>query len=261
MRQAFDEAAAWSLVSELELDVEREPLRIPLAPLSLALVEGRSQLECERRSRSLAAEAWTAELAGTTHDALVALSEQLKLQVHRIAEALDDLRRPPGQSLVARAVLDRIAIELAREAQTDTRWLASLEHELREEEAPEERLRIVLQVVRGVANVIDIPDDELRAAIVRSAPLAGSGLEADADAAARALARQLATPTRRQQVREWLVGLAGALRDELPLLSRQLARVAAEPAPEDPGEDWAWTTAVVGLVTARGPAIAPGRSC
>jgi hypothetical protein len=257
---AFDENAAWSLVSDLELAIDREGLRIPLASLSLALAEGRSELECERRSRRLTAEAWTTELAGATHDALLALSDELKRQLRWIADALDDLRRPPGESLVARAVLDRIAIELAREAQTDTRWLASLEHELRDADGTEERLRIVLQVVRGAANVLDVCDDELRAAIVRSAPRAGSGLEMNADGAARALARQLATPARRRGVRDWVDGLANALRDELPLLSRELTELAAESEATDAADDRAWTSAVVGLV-ARGRGIAAGSSC
>ncbi len=252
----LSEEEAWTVAEELDVDgFDIEPLREPLAPLLLAILENRPPSELERISRRTARKIWNDELAQETRTSLHVLRALLMLRLRHVDAALSELERPVERNRMARATIDRLAMELVREAEAETFQLAAVEEELRNA-SPAERRAVVLPLSGAVAGNVGIDPHEAGEAAARfleSFPDEWSARPAAADHAAHWLARTLATDERRARMRAELAELAQAA-SGLPLLAAELEGLLDEPVAEDAAEDDLWVNLVVAL--AGTPALA-----
>ena len=233
---------AHEVVALLPLDVGLEPYRERLTPLAQATLRGSPRRMIERCRASVLPDVWDARLEKAVGDGLA--------RVRRLVEAAEqDLERGARASRVASAVVDRVLFELLEHHDRNVAALEAMEEELRRA-PPADRPRCAQRAARGAGTWTRIPRNEIRAALVRvSRAAVGRGLDrADAvDETIRDFARLLATDERRAAARAWVSEMAAVHAEPFPLLSHELARLAAESPPTDAGADTLWLEACFGI--------------
>ncbi len=151
-----------------------------------------------------------------------------------------DLAAGPHGSLLARAVIEQGAFELAHGDLHPFHCLLCIEERL--VATPEgERRSAVLRVAGIAGRVAGVPPGELRSAIAATA----------ADPARGDVAAVLATDERRRLVRSWLENLARLGSRSVPTLSAELGAVVRGPLPAV-ADDEVWREAVLGLTVTLG---------
>lgn len=241
---AMDLNEAHQVAALLPLDLALEPYRQRLTPLAQATLEGSPRRLIERRRALVLPDVWDARLETAVTEGVARLRGFLDA-------AEEDLRRGPRASRLAAAVVDRVLFELLEDHDRNVAALAALEAELREV-PPADRARCAQRAARGAGTWARIPRNEIRAALIRVSRVAvGRGLDRpDAvDESVRHLARLLATDERRAAARAWVSEMAAGHAEPFPLLSHELATLAAEPPPADAGDDAVWLETCFGIAT------------
>jgi hypothetical protein len=154
-------------------------------------------------------------------------------QLLSAAEA--DLAAGPRGSLLAKAVVQQGAFELAQGELLPFHCLLCVEERLTATPQSERR-PVALRVARIAGRVVDVAPTDLRSAIAAVA----------ADPARGDVAAVLATDDRRRAVRSWLENLAQLGVESVPTLSAELGAVVRGPLPAV-GDDHAWREAIFGL--------------
>jgi hypothetical protein len=179
---------------------------------------------------------WQNELREDLERAL-AESAQEAPHIRKVLHAAQaDLAGGPRRSRFARAVVEQAAHELAFAELQPVHCILCVEERLWRT-PPEERAAVALRVARCASRIADVPQEELRAALVKGA----LGSE-DRNAAVA-----VATDARRETVREWLRRLAELGEKSVPTLAGELRTLAAVPLPPA-DDDVVWRETVAGLV-------------
>ena len=240
---ALPQLDATQIAAAVPLDIELEPYRERLTPLAMAVLQGASRREIERRRDVVAADVWDDRLHASTKRGLGVLRAELQRKLSMLDLAVEDIQRGARRSALIGSLVDRVLAELLDHNDENLRALEELNGELDSLPAQERPWRAAF-AARGAASVTGIPPNEIRAAVTRAAVAAQRGAAA---AAALVIARGLATPTRRAAARDWVRALADGSREHVPALAAELLALAASPLPADPADDPIWVQACIGL--------------
>jgi len=224
------ENEAWELTFFVGLEWSDDD-RTVLGPLSdAALVFAKTDAVAEPIIDML----WEDGLREDLERALAKAAERNAFVARMRSAAEADLAGGPRSSLLARAVVEQGAFELAYADLHPLQCLLCVEELLRA--APEgDRQSAAIRVARIATRVAAVPPDELRAAVAGAA-----------DPARRDLAAVLATDERRRAVRSWLGNLAELGAQSVPTLSAELGAAVRGPLPAV-ADDQVWRETVLGL--------------
>jgi len=237
----LDRDSAHELAAAIKLEVPLDSYRDRLAPLARATLSGAARSEIDKQMRIVVADVWD----GPLRDAATSAIGRLRAIIEK---AEGELAGSAGGRL-AEAMVDRVLFELLEHTDRNFEAMQELEHEVAAA-APGRRADVARRAARGAGIATSIPRNEIRAAIVRvsrAAAARGFDQEDAADAGARQLARLLATEKRRQAARDWVAQLARINAGPFPVLAEELQRLAAAPAPKDPGHDPIWLETCLGI--------------
>jgi hypothetical protein len=104
--------AAWTLVQQLDLELDLEPLAPSLRALADAIVEDVSADRLERLSAATAAAAWDGDLRASVDAALERRQTALRDALAVTDAARAEVALPADESALARAVVDLAALRL-----------------------------------------------------------------------------------------------------------------------------------------------------
>jgi hypothetical protein len=104
--------AAWTLVQELDLELDLDPRAPSLRALADAIVDGVPAAELERLSAAAAAAAWDGGLRSAVGAALVQRHAALQGALAVVEAAQAELALPVADSALPRAVVDLAALRL-----------------------------------------------------------------------------------------------------------------------------------------------------
>jgi hypothetical protein len=241
-------------VAELvPLALDRLAHRHLVSDLVDALFQGQKQAKIERLAGRIAASAWPDVLKPAFERGLDAREDELREQLGLLARARDELAKPVRATKLPSAVVAQLAYDLADEMTEAFGVLDEIEDELEDEELPEdERRAVILRLPGKVSGAAELSTEEGDRLADRLRELTRASLEdpAGARAAVDALEADLgavATDERRAAVREALGQLADGTRETHPFVSAAAAELAAEPTPDDPGDDEVWKAAMNAL--------------
>lgn len=110
MRLSHD--AAWTLVQELDLELDLDPRAPSLRALADAIVDGVPTAELERLSAAAAAAAWDGGLRSAVGAALVQRHAALQGALAVVEAAQAELALPVADGALPRAVVDLAALRL-----------------------------------------------------------------------------------------------------------------------------------------------------
>jgi hypothetical protein len=223
------------LAMDVGLEWEDEEIEL-LAPLVDAAFVWADDETLARIATPIVELMWQNELREDLESALVACAEQSPHIRKVLRAAQDDLAAGPRRSRFARAVLEQTAHEQAFAELQPVHCILCVEEGLWRT-PPEERAAVALRVARCASRIADVPQEELRAALVAGALGSEHGNAAVA----------LATDARRGAVREWLRRLAELGEKSVPTLAGELRTLAAGPLPPVDA-DAVWRETVAGLV-------------
>jgi hypothetical protein len=232
--RALDPDAVEELVDELELELPREA-----AESIRPLLEAVARDEVSEADLAAAAEAtWTDDVRREVESALLVGKEQTLELLGDLVAALDEVRRPARQNLLAR----ELALRAAEQAHGRAMYLQHLMQRLETElaSAPEEDRR-------SLALELELPLGEpgfARAELLAHYPQWVDEADAAASSQPTWFARALATDERRRALRDDLAAKAATLGELFPTAAATLATLAGEPLPADPADDVLWLRAV-----------------
>jgi hypothetical protein len=104
--------AAWTLVQELDLELDLDPHAPSLRALADAIVDEVPAAELERISAAAAAAAWDGGLQAAVGAALALRRDALQGALAAVEAAEVELALPAAESALARAVVDLAAVRL-----------------------------------------------------------------------------------------------------------------------------------------------------
>jgi hypothetical protein len=219
------EPSAWDLAMCIRLGVEPETDRAVLDELVDAMLVWADDPESERLTDVAVRRLWSDELGEDIRAGLARVAAQGPEWRRSALEALAALERAPREAPVTRAVVQELAMHLSSLDHPPFFCTCCIDEALANVPVDQRR-----EVARGVAIVaarnVGFSDDELRAA--------SRLLSADE------AVRQLATPARRQAVRERLARIGRLARTSMPDLARELEAIGREQPPERPEDDDVW---------------------
>jgi hypothetical protein len=256
-RVQLNRADVVELAAGLPLALELEPYRERLAPLAVAVLEGGSRRAIDKRRELVLADVWDGRLREAAIAGIADLRQELerKLGVLQAAEA--DLEQPVRKGKLARELVDRVLGDLLAAHDANLAALEQLERELRAL-PPDARPARAAVAARGAYSAVRIPQNELRAAIVRAARVAQKQRfheDGVAEQAAVLVACALATDERRRLARTWVGRLAEGSAEAAPSLADALLDLAATSASTEADSDLIWIQACVGLTLETGLAM------
>ena len=219
------EPSAWDLAMCIRLGVEPETDRPALDELADAMLVWADDAESERLTDVAVQRLWSDELGEDIRAGLARVAAQGPEWRRSAVEALAALEQAPREAPVTRAVVQELATHLSSLDHPPFFCTCCIDEAL--VNVPVEQRR---EIARGVAIVavrnVEFTDEELRAA---------ARLVRVEDAVAR-----LATPARRQAVRERLARIGRLARTSMPDLARELEVIGCEQPPERPEDDDVW---------------------
>lgn len=189
------------------------------------------------RLASAAVEAiWHVELEGAVADGLRRVASRGDEWAPAAERALAEVEREPKPSPIARAVVERLAMELAYRDVPPFFCLCCIDEMVRASPSNDRRA-LAVQCAPAAWREADIDEAELTQA------LSASGL--------RSAIERLCTTTRRRAVRSRFGRLGVLGRESVPALARELRSIAAESLPADPRDDDVWLAVATVLLADR----------
>jgi hypothetical protein len=235
----YSEEVAWTIVRDVELDVDADRYRVALKPLVLAIVENGEIPRLERLARAAVSSVWDDEFAAIALRGLRARRFELDDQAAALDDAIEDVEENGAAAMTAAPLVGRVALTIAERAFCVTTEFAALEHELRG--APrEKRRRLALRMAGVVSPRVGVTELDVLEAVHDVARRHGA-------APVEVVARALATGTRREVLRRELARDAAAFARAWPLLAETLRDLVAEPVPADAADDELWKALVAAL--------------
>lgn len=224
------EPTCWDLAFRIGMTLDAGTDRAALAELADAmLVWMPDGPELERLTSAAMGTVWTAEFEAEVREGLVELADEDDWRA-AAESALVELDRDPYAAEIAREVTRHLAMELSHE---DTPFFFCVHClDLGVEAAPAAERRALAREVAVLARR-DAAVPRNRVAAAMRMP---QGVE------------RLGTRERRLAVRRRLGRIGSLGRASLPSLGPQLRALAAEPLPENAGEDDVWAVVVAALV-------------
>lgn len=215
----------WDLALAIGLEAD-EADDVALDDLADAMLVWAEGPDVERITDDAVERIWTLELAAGIREGLlsVAADEEEDWQA-AASDALAEFDRCPRRSEVARAVVQRLAMQLAQEDHPPFFCSCCLDAAI-EAAPPEERRALALQVATVARRDADIPEAELRVAV--------------ANAVSRRAVQALGTSERRAAVRTRLGRIGSLGHRSVPALAAELRAIAHESLPGTPAEDDVW---------------------
>lgn len=184
---------------------------------------------------------WADELREDIENVLVELAKTHTRVRGLLDVARLDLDLGPRESVLARAVVEQMAVQRAGEEQLPVCCLLCLEEEIHR--APEEeRAGRAVRLGRIARRAAAVPVEEVRAAVAAAAR-AKAGVEG--------VAERLATDERRLAVRAWLGHLADLGATSLPATAAALDELLDEMLPPVDADD-VWRETCIGLMSGLG---------
>jgi hypothetical protein len=219
------EPTAWDLAMAIGLGVDAEADRPALDELADAMLVWADDDESERLTDGAVAVLWNGELAGEIGQGLGRAAELGAEWEPAAAAALTELEGAGARAEVVRAVIQHLAMQLSQEDHPWSFCVCCIDETVRE--APREaRRRLARRVALVARRNADIPEPELRAALV--------------GATSERPVRRLATRERREAVRARLGRIGRVARKSMPELAAELEAIGGEPLPEQPEDDDVW---------------------
>jgi hypothetical protein len=222
------------LAMDVGLEWEDEEIEL-LAPLVDAAFVWADDETLARIATPIVELMWQNELREDLERALAESAEQAPHVRKVLHSAQADLAAGPRRSRFARAVVEQAAHELAFAELEPVHCILCVEEGLWRT-PPEERAAVALRVARCASRIADVPQEELRAALVAGALGSEPGNAAVA----------VATDARREAVRAWLRRLAELGAKSVPTLAGELRALADGPLPPV-DDDSVWRETVAGL--------------
>jgi len=176
---------------------------------------------------------WADGLQGDIERALESAASAHNEVQRLLDDAKADLAAGPRRSRLARAVVEQGGHQLAGADMLPMHCLLCLEEGVAAASGGKRR-GLALRVAQLARRVLEVPTEEIRAAVAASAV---GGPEVTV---------ALATDARRRLVRDWLAQLAELGKWSIPTVAEELEAALREP-PAEPAVDPVWREAVAGL--------------
>ena len=235
----YSEEIAWTIVRDVELDVDADRYRAALTPLVLAIVEHGEIPRLEQLARAAVPSVWDEEFAAIALRGLRARRFELDDHVEALDDAIEDVEENGAAAVTAAPLVGRVALTLAERAFCITSEFAGLERELRA--APEEARRpLALRMAGAVSPRVGVTELEVLEAVHEVSRRHGA-------APLELVACAVATGTRREVLRRELARDAEAFTHAFPLLAQALRELVGEPLPGDAADDELWKALVAAL--------------
>jgi hypothetical protein len=219
------EPTAWDLAMAIGLALEGEAERAALEELADAMLVWADDDESERVTDRAVAAIWTDELRGAIREGLGRVARLGDEWVPAATSALEELERTAERAEVARAVVQRFAMQRSQEDHPSRFCVCCLDDAVREA-PPEQRRELARRVAIVARRNAAIPETELRAVLET--------------AMSESPVRRLAARERREAVRARLGRIGRLARTSMPELAAELAAIGAESLPKRPEDDDVW---------------------
>jgi hypothetical protein len=219
------EPTSWDLAMSIGLVVDEERERAALDELSDAMLVWAEGPEVDRLTDEAVERIWSAELEESIRDGLLGLAAGEAEWRAAATAALIEFDRCPRRSEVARAVVQRLAMDVSQRDHPPLFCVCCLDLEVAA--APrEERRALALRIAIVARRDAGVSDAELRSAL--------------AGAVSRSVVEGVGSAERRAAVRRRLgrIGRLGA--QSVEALATELQAIAREPLPRTAGEDDVW---------------------
>jgi hypothetical protein len=218
--------SAWDLAMAIGLEADEDD-RTALDALTDAMLVWAEGPEVERITDHAVERIWTLELAAGIRGGLLRVAAHEE-EGWRTAgrDALTQFDRSPQKSEVARAVVQRLAMQLSQSDHSPFFCASCLDDAVAA--APREARRsLALQIATVARRDADISDGELRLTV--------------AEAVSRPAVERLGTAERRAAVRARLGRIGSLGGRSIPALAAELQAIAHESLPSRPEEDDVWS--------------------
>jgi hypothetical protein len=211
----------------------------------MAVLDERSPLDLGAQAARTAREAWEDGIGEWTRTTLARMRDEYEQRAAYLGDALLDVDAKGARSAIATHAVTRLAERLALEAQLDIDLLDDLEDDLHR--GTIDAATAVREVAAGAGRQLDVPSTEVVLALRR---IAGSALTPprDPQRLLDRIVRDLATPARRAQTREWAHGFVEGTNGRFPSLAAAVAEAGEQPIAGDPALDELWIGATRGLL-------------